>query len=118
MRVLIQQLGSATFSRTSNLVDVAEGYVFSLAGGGERSVVWARGTDTQFIVFPGSQVHTTDKWGNERTYHDGQAGDEDWRANGVIILRVGGSPMYVDRAPNGVAHLSLLYLPLIIKNTP
>ena|GEM_PF-1269967 len=96
LRVLTAQLADATFSEVRAAGNDVEGYLFRRADGSDRMVIWTKGTVTRTLSFAGSRLHTTDKWGVERTYYDGQAGDEDGIVNGTIVIRIDGSPVYVD----------------------
>lgn len=117
-RVLISQLGEATYLQPlAALPEGGEGYVFALPGGGRRSVVWSRDALSKLFAFPVTWLHTTDKWGQERVYRDGQPGDEDGVANGALLIRVGGSPVYADQV-GGQAAAWRIHLPIIVQSRP
>jgi hypothetical protein len=98
-KTLTRQLATATYVAPLALNAAAEGYLYSVPGTGDRSVIWSKSTATVNVSFLGSTLHVSNKYGVAKTYTDGQTGDQDGFANGAIVLAIGPSPIYIDGRP-------------------
>jgi len=96
-KTLTRELGGAHYERPLSASGI-EGYVFSLAEGVEKSVLWAT-EETTTMSFPGNQLRVVDKYGAESIIKDGDVSDLDGTANGSIEIEISLSPIYVEAKP-------------------
>jgi hypothetical protein len=98
---MTQELALAGYVRELDQEGV-EGYVFRMADGREKTVVWARAPGGAQVVFPHSCLRLVDTQGNVYTpINDGDGNwDLDGTLNGQISLAVFyDSPFYVEPCP-------------------
>ena len=91
-QTMTQELAGAEYDHALSVSGV-EGYVFSLPGGGEKTVLWATGSNTD-VAFTGSELRVVQKDGSEETIQDGGSGDLD-STPGQITIQVTQSPIFV-----------------------
>lgn len=98
-RTMTQELTGARYVRRLQ-VPGAEGYVFRMPNGSEKTVVWSTGSSAT-VTFPHACLRMVDRSGS--IYQPIVDGDPNWDAdgavNGRIVLRVFPEPRYVSRCP-------------------
>lgn len=92
-RTMTLELAGAEYDRALSVSGI-EGYVFSLPGGREKTVLWATGGYVE-IAFRGSQLRVVEKDGTVRFIDDGGVGDLDGTLNGFITIEIAKSPVFV-----------------------
>ena len=95
-RTMTQELAWARYLRSLQQAD-AEGYVFRMPNGREKTVAWATITQAN-VIFPYTRLRWVDTLGNAQApINDGGPGDWDYAVNGQIALRVElDTPIYVE----------------------
>jgi hypothetical protein len=68
-----------------------EAYVFKNNAGEEKTVAWG---ETR-LTFQGKELRVVDRDGNETIVEDGGTGDEDFRRNGSVRLKLSAEPVFV-----------------------
>lgn len=94
---MTRELALARYQRPLQVAD-AEGYVFQVPGGREKTVVWATAL-TANVPFPYTRLRRADLFGNVHApINDGDpTWDQDYTVNGQIVLRAEqDTPLYVE----------------------
>ena len=114
-RTLTEELSGAEYDHSLDEAGI-EGYVFSMPGGLEKTVVWVppdeearpgNPTARDFTVAGGQQLRVVrmyevspDEWRWEEVFiEDGGAGDLDGVANGQVRIQIDSNPQFVELVP-------------------
>lgn len=109
-RVLVAELGEARAGRPLQKQDVGadsvEGYLFALADGRQKAVLWSLPSqgltwseNEQPVALAGPALRVVSLYGEERIVQDGSANDADGQKDGRVTVPVGPAPVYLQVQP-------------------
>ena len=102
-RILIRELDKARLGKALGEREVGtgkvEGYLFVLADGSQKAVLWSLNDQEEEVRCRGSALRIVGLYGDERKVQDGGAEDADGQQDGLVTVRVGPAPIYVQAWP-------------------